>query len=248
MKTFVINLDHATDRWATIEPQVRQVGLDIQRVSAVLGKELAEPYPDYCEQAYQRLHGRQTNNREIGCYLSHLKAMEMFLDTGDAYGIILEDDVELHPELALLVELAIEADPTWGLLRLSGLHGGTPVTVRKINDDFHLAVNLTQQAGSGAYVVNRDAAEKLCSGLRPMEVPYDHAFDREWRYGFKAVTMLPLPVTQNELYDSSIILTKKFGPKRYLTVFPYRAANESRRILHRSMQYFSTKTGHRKAA
>ena len=248
MKAFVINLDHATERWNTIKQEAEQIGFCVQRVTAVFGPDLPKPYTDYSPAAYRRFHGKRTNNREIGCYQSHLKAMEMFLESGDQYGVILEDDAEFHPDTVSLVQRAIDASHPWDMLRLSGLHSGSPMSIGRIHGEFKLAVNLSRQTGAGAYVVNRKAALALCQGLRPMKLPYDHAFDREWLYGFKSLSLIPYPVTQNERYATSIEHAKKYGPSRYLTVFPYRMVNESCRVLHRSVQYISHRIAPKKSA
>ena len=209
---------------------------------------LPKPYTDYSAESYRRFHGKRTNEREIGCYQSHLKAMDAFLQSGDLYGVILEDDAEFHPDTVSLIQGAIDADHAWDMLRLSGLHSGTPLKVGQIQGQFELAVNLSRQTGAGAYVVNRKAALALCKGLRPMKLPYDHAFDREWLYDFKALSLVPYPVSQNERYATSIEHTKKYGPSRYLTVFPYRAVNESCRVVHRTVQYVSERISLKKSA
>ena len=41
MKAFVINLDHATERWNNIEQEAGEIGFDVQRVSAVFGPDFA---------------------------------------------------------------------------------------------------------------------------------------------------------------------------------------------------------------
>jgi glycosyl transferase family 25 len=248
MKAFVINLDHATDRWGNLQQEASDLGFDVHRVSAVFGDQLSAPFPDYSPKKYRRRHGKSTNVREIGCYLSHLKAIEAFLDTKDEFGLILEDDVGFHSDSASLIQQAIECRQPWDVLRLSGLHSGTPLTIAELANGFSLAVNITRQTGAGAYVVNRRAAEALCSGLRPMSLPYDHAFDREWLLGIRSLSMTPYPITQNERYSTSIVHTPKCGLGRYLTVFPYRAANESCRVVHRAAQYVMARVRLRKSA
>ncbi|WP_366525747.1 glycosyltransferase family 25 protein, partial [Planktotalea sp.] len=37
--------------------------------------------------------GRDVNGGEIGCYFSHIRALENFLETGAPYGFVLEDDM-----------------------------------------------------------------------------------------------------------------------------------------------------------
>lgn len=78
MKAFVINLDSRTDRWQEVLRQEFTLGFQIERVAAVSSNSIKDL--DY---ATAPVHAT---------WLSHQKAMSMFLDTGDDYGLILEDD------------------------------------------------------------------------------------------------------------------------------------------------------------
>jgi len=248
MKAFIINLDHAVERWERLSLEVTDAGFEVCRVPAVFGDDLTAPFEGYSESGYRYRHGKRTNVREIGCYMSHLRAMEQFLATDDEHAVVLEDDVELGRNTLSLVEQAVEHAELWDLLRLSGLHDGTPWAVRDLSDGHQLAVNMSRQTGAGAYVVSRHGAEVMTKKLLLMALPYDHAFDREWNFGYKAMSLVPYPVSQNERYASSIVHTPKYGPLRYLTVFPYRAANESRRVFHRVCQYARVRGGSKRAA
>lgn len=248
MKLFVINLDHATERMENLRREATELGFEVHRVPAVFGDQIDLPCADYSESSYRRMHGKQTNRREIGCYLSHVRALSAFLDSSDEHGVIVEDDAQLHPQTQSIVQEAITLNQPWDMLRLSGLHSGTPVRVGQLSDGFSVAVNLSRQTGAGAYVVNRQAAKQLVDRLTPMKLPYDHAFDREWLYGFRSLSLVPYPVTQNARYATSIQHSPKYGPSRYLTVFPYRAANESTRFVHRTLQLAASKIRRQKAA
>ncbi|MEM6691261.1 MAG: glycosyltransferase family 25 protein [Planctomycetota bacterium] len=235
---YVINLDHATERWEGLQDEASAAGLRLTRVMAVYGDELPDPLPDFDARSYRLRHGKHPNPREVGCYLSHVRALEMFLKSGEKWGLVLEDDVRLPVGLSNLLERAVEegGENTFDMLRLSGLHSGTPSTLIDLDSSHRIAVNLSRQTGAGAYMVNRKAAEGLVANLLPMRVPLDHAFDREWLMGFKACSLVPYPVEQNERYATSIVHSAKYGPSRYLTVFPYRAINETQRVVHRGLQ------------
>ena len=56
-------------------------------------------------------HDRPMSSGEIGCFLSHVKALELFLDGTEKYAIILKDDADL-PEgiIAKIVAIAQRLD------------------------------------------------------------------------------------------------------------------------------------------
>jgi glycosyl transferase family 25 len=184
----------------------------------------------------------KTNFAEVGCYLSHLKALQTFLDSREDYAVICEDDIRCSNNLSSLVaECYGEYGSDWDILRLCGLHRGTPLNVHRLSGGSYLSVNLTRQTGAGAYVVNPKAATVLLKCLRPMYLPFDHAFDREWFFGLRALFVHPFPVGQQDgHFTSQINLPEKreFSPWiRYWTVFPFRTYTELSRVTLRATQY-----------
>src|SRR5687768_16049730 len=129
MRAYLINLDAATDRRAFMEQAFAATSLSLERVPALDGARIALPHPDYSETLYHRRHGRTTKPGEIGCYFSHLKAMEAFLASGDSHGLICEDDLVLLPHFEHVLERAMGTAKAWNVLRLSGLSPGNPVRV-----------------------------------------------------------------------------------------------------------------------
>jgi glycosyl transferase family 25 len=220
-------------------------GIEAVRVAAVNGATLEFPASDFDEERYRWLHGREPNRFEVGCYLSHLKAMTAFLQTGAEYALICEDDVVVKPGLARVLEAAMGYSRHGNVLRLAGLSNGRGMKVADLGGDHALCVNAGRMKGAGAYVVDRAAAEAFTEGLLPMWLPYDHAFDREWCFSLKCVSVLPFPVSQTErLFRSSI--QKDSGPKlsklrRWLGTYPYQAGNELSRWAFR-LTYFAALT------
>ena len=85
-RAMCINLDHRTDRWASVSARSRQVGLELVRVPAVDGR--SRTVPD------------GTPPGVWGCSLSHLEAWWSVLENGPEAALILEDDAEFHPQFA----------------------------------------------------------------------------------------------------------------------------------------------------
>lgn len=79
---YYINLDYRKDRDLNIVNHLKSLGIkNFKRVSAIDGNE----YDDSIN----------LSKSEIGCTLSHLKALELFLESNNEYALICEDDVDL---------------------------------------------------------------------------------------------------------------------------------------------------------
>ena len=247
MRAFIINLDTAADRWKRIVELFARTRISMVRVPAVAGAALQLPIPEFHERRFHLLHGRTTNVREVGCYLSHVAAMSAFLETDDAHGLICEDDIVPGPAFDEVVESALAEARHWNVLRLTGLGEGTPLKARKLGGDFHLCISLGRVKGTGAYVVDRAAARALVEGLLPMWLPFDHAIDREWHFGLRAAYVLPFPCSQTEAGFRSSIQGGKTGKthslQRWLTTYPYQAGNELTRWLFRSWSWLRARSG-----
>ena len=241
MRAHIINLDTATDRWKAIEESFTSTGLVLNRVPAINGADRTFSDKDYSEVSYLRFHGRTTNTREIGCYLSHLKAMEAFLETNDSHAFIGEDDIVLRPNFEACLTEALSYSAHWNVLRVTGLSQGKPAKVADLANGYSLYVGFGRLKGAGGYVLDRAAARAFVDGLLPMWLPYDHAVDREWFFGLSAAYVLPFPASQTqELFRSSIQKGKGrmlSSWSRSLTTYPYQAFNEVSRWLFRSFQY-----------
>ena len=237
MHAFVINLDAATDRWSFVQNSFAGSQVALCRVPAVDVKSLTFPHRDFSEHRYRWFHGRMNNPRELACYLSHLKAIETFLKTSESHGIIAEDDITLRADFDSILEALLEQAGAWNIVRLSGLSNGHPLRLSRLAGSYSLCVNLGRLKGAGAYLIDRRAAAALLSRLLPMWLPYDHAIDREWRWGLRAAYVLPFPVSQTESdFLSSVqpgIYPRLSRVRRVLTTYPYQACNELSRWLFR---------------
>jgi glycosyl transferase, family 25 len=244
---YIINMDSAVERWAHVEPLFAQTGIPYQRISGVNGRKLQFPIAEFDERLYRRCHGKQPNAGQIGCYLSHIRALDTFLDSKQEFGIICEDDINPVRNLGSLVEEATAYRDDWDILRLCGFHNGHPRPMAQLSDGYSIVVNFTRLCGTGAYMVSRHAAQVLRKALVPMWLPIDHALDREWAYGLSAASIYPLPVSQvDHAFASQTTPTKDEklpAWKRYWTVFPYRASNEIKRFIARGRQLRRARTG-----
>jgi len=191
---YVINLDRDTERMASAHENLARLGLGYERISGVMGKDVPGWEHLVDAEAYAwRNRNDMPRAGEVGCYLSHLKAMETFLRTDAPWCVILEDDVEVLPACADVLRSLAEKDD-WDFVKLFNFHSGMPVKKRNLGGGHHLVAHLTRTTSSAAYVVNRRAAETLLKSMRPISEQVDHALDRPWETGLRNRGIRPMPV------------------------------------------------------
>lgn len=240
---YVINLDRDAERMASIRANLDALGLPFECLPAVMGKDVPEWEKLVDLPAYgwrNRLDMPRAG--EVGCYLSHLKAMETFLRTEAPWCVILEDDVEVLPACADVLRSLAEKDD-WDVVKLFNFHSGMPVRKRELVGGHHLVVHLTRTTSNAAYVVNRRAAETLLKSMRPISEQVDHALERPWETGLRVRGVRPLPVvlapvaaTTTIGYDDKSTLRTPIG--RRWTLFFSRASKEACRFLNAVAQCF----------
>lgn len=237
IRTYVINLDSAGERLASMTNALADVGLQFERVSAVDGNELKLPMPEFDERGYRIRHGRQPNPREIGCYLSHVNCARRLLASECEFALVLEDDLQLDADFREILVAAIRARRSWDLLRLSSVSSGRKFGFAKLCNGRELSIALTREKGSGAYLINRRAAHWLVDRLMPMRLPFDLAFDMEFGSGIKAVFVSPLPANQQTGLPSQIQAPRRrryhLSRWRHTSVLPFRIVSETRRLCAR---------------
>jgi glycosyl transferase, family 25 len=234
--TLVINLDRAVERRARITASLLQLGLAWTRLPAVDARQLSVAQRAALDTAaYQRKHGMTPLDGELGCYLSHVEAMERFLASDAEFALILEDDVLPGGQLPAVLQALMAHPQRWDMVKLSAVHSGTPVPVLGLTETHRLAVMLSRCTGSSAYLVNRSAAAAYRDGLLPMSLPYDHVFDQGWRFALKVRLVTPPPCTHDEGIASTIVSApgsqpRKFHWTRRWATYGYRIGNEWRRL------------------
>jgi len=194
LHTYVINLARATERMKHMQSELDRLNLPFTRIEAVLGDELPEPIKNFDERQFNIRTGKHANKREIGCYFSHIQALRRFLETDARHALILEDDINLPDSLESLLDAAIQHGSHWDLLRLTSSRQGEYIKIAELDEIHQLAYNTRVLKNTGAYLINRHAAQKCLKHLLPMRLPYDVALDRDWACGFKTACITPFPI------------------------------------------------------
>lgn len=237
----VINLDRSPDRLQRIGDRLDALGLAWERLPASDGQLLNMDDPDLLDRAeFGRRHGKHPMPGELGCYLSHVRAMRRVVEAGAEFGLILEDDALLDSRLPEVVRGLLEHTSAWDIVKLTGVHHGHPRRIRALDARHDLVVMLTKCTATSAYMINRKTAELMADPLLPMRIPFDHEFDRGWYWGVKVRYVRPYPVlhdqrvasTINDGGAASLKVNTRFHWRRRLPAFGWRARNEVARLVY----------------
>lgn len=103
IKYYVINLDRSKERLNNILSQFSLQKLDLEKVNAIDGQtlDLDDTADDI---ACRREMGRSIQPGEVGCSLSHRRALEAFGSTSAEFAVVLEDDAVLTDEFSKKIE------------------------------------------------------------------------------------------------------------------------------------------------
>ena len=194
---FAVNLDRSAGRWQGIEagfgslpwPLARVRALDArsepEAVLAKRGLSITAP-PDGA--GWNHLRARPHALVEEACFCSHLAALEAFLESGHAHGVILEDDAVPVTDLVPLLP-GIVAQGGFDIVKLEGIarRGGRPAFMAGRAAGHALVRSLRPSSGAAAYLVTRAAAGKLIARAGKRTIPFD---DYLWNPGFHGLTIL----------------------------------------------------------
>lgn len=186
---FVINMDKDKERYATFQKSCASSDFpsEFTRFSAVVGKDVPNPQALVTAKAWKEIetiekNGNKTHHYQLtrgglGCFLSHLKVMQQFVDDDGGAGdmaLIMEDDNNFLPDSYRRMQTSIQQVPAdWDvLLGVYYRAEGTDV-VGNCRD-------VTGFWGTGGYLVTKSGAEKLIREVkeRKMDAQIDAFLSR----------------------------------------------------------------------
>lgn len=236
---YVINLARSVERYGAFARLAAAAGLKVERVEAVDGRLATQDGWDGLDvDRFRRFNGREPLPGEYGCYFSHIKAMQAFLDSGYTSAVIMEDDAE--PDAALGPFTAA----------LDARFSGQALLVRLTSHRLQLFEAFERPladgplvgqcwlgpTGSGsAYWLSRSAAATLVGRMVPVYCPFDVMQERSWETGVRFCQVKPnlMPVPRPP--DSTIAVSGptyavKYPPYRRLPAYWARTAQLFRRL------------------
>jgi GR25 family glycosyltransferase involved in LPS biosynthesis len=161
MKHYWINIDKYVDRQEYMSKQFQNNNIENTRVSAFTPSDF-DKYLNHEGVITCKYPGCTTCEYEFACLMSHIKAMQMGLESGDDNFVIMEDDIHMPflidyenmvkdmPEDTEILQMLILYGPT--VLKLSELYQKTKIK--------HLKWKYLLPS-TGMYIITRKGAQKI---------------------------------------------------------------------------------------
>lgn len=195
-QTYLINLDRAKERLAIMNQELNKHQITYERIDAVDAKIL-----DHSTYVIDNKYDRDLVPGEIGCYLSHVKALQTFLASENDFAIILEDDAILDPQYKYITEKAMTDFSSysdyekWDVLKLYNKKR-RHIKIKDLDDKFIIGACGTSVPIMGiAAIWTRVAAEKfihkVCNPLPTITRPIDCDLQHPWEYNLTIYNLLP---------------------------------------------------------
>ncbi|HEY2641258.1 MAG TPA: glycosyltransferase family 25 protein [Streptosporangiaceae bacterium] len=172
MHAYVVNLARSPDRRAHISAQLARTGIQYEVVPAVDGRELDLGNTELFDPALIRRSGFRPG--AAGCALSHLEVYRRVLADGRDQALVLEDDVNLPADLAIVAD-AVAAEMSATEVVLLNFHSIEPCRITNAGSVrlpssrrlVHL-VDEAQASSTGAYMITREACRRMLQTCLPL--------------------------------------------------------------------------------
>jgi glycosyl transferase family 25 len=167
---YVINLKHRVDRRERMEKNLAGMKRDgVKFIEAVYGTEVnLDEFPKI----------GPMKRGEVGCFLSHIKVINEFLETKAEYALILEDDVDLvlprqSGEIKRIISTITEIFGNWWDIIYLHINNMNQITL--IHDNRLLGVAPDEVLGAHSYIISRQMATRVINyyNLHGIDEVYD---------------------------------------------------------------------------
>jgi glycosyl transferase, family 25 len=186
MRLLFINLDRAADRRRNMERQFAALSLDCERLAATDGHALtAEDRALVDDNKRRRITPFPLSDNEIGCWLSHRRALQQVVAGNAAMAAIVEDDAELAPDFARVLAAIEQQKPNFDFIFLHRKfkQGEIFVPSRPLLPDLSLGRVGPAHMGAIAYIVSRKGAQKFLAYAPRFAHAVDKEIHRYWANG-----------------------------------------------------------------
>jgi GR25 family glycosyltransferase involved in LPS biosynthesis len=192
MKAYCINLDRDAESWKRSKDQFEIHSLEVQRFSAVNGSELE--IPDLCPNSGEKFI---LSKGGYGCFLSHLKIIELAKEQNLDYVMIFEDDVELCDDFGERLKYLSDCNISFDMFYFGGAFNHY-TSFFGTTENKHI-FQFQGAAGTYAYIISKSIFDYVLQNAR-----FDRAID-----GFYATVVGNQP-------DDRLVRDRRFDIKGFL--------------------------------
>jgi len=210
IKAFIIHLESAQERQAQVEKLCKILPIEAEIVQAVDARDLTveEMAQFYQPHLYQPNYPFTLSYSEIACFLSHRKAWHRIVDSGDDFGLVLEDDVDMGTDFSTAFELVVDFATQRSLIRFphKARESGQVITKR---DDIGLIMPQVVGLGQVATFMSREVAQQLLAVTTKFDRPVDVILQMFWLSGIRPLTVIPSGISEISARIGGSTLHKK---------------------------------------
>lgn len=204
MRTFVLNLEHNTERKKYMQELLKDIPIDYDFFPAVYGKSIKNIERFYDSELAQKRAKRQLNMGEIGCALSHKAIYKKMIDENIEKALILEDDITFLDGF-IDVYKKIERINIGNKIILLGTivkKRIKKIWEKKLTLEHSMYLVLNNYAGAYGYIIGLDAAKRIYYHNEKIFIEAD-----KWKY-YRRLSQIwlvsPSVVTVDEIFPSEI--------------------------------------------
>ena len=204
MQTFVLNLEHNTERKKYMQNLLNDIPIDYEFFPAVYGKSITNIEQFYDSILAEKKAKRQLNVGEIGTAISHKNIYKKMIDENIEQALILEDDVTFLDGF-IDVYKKIEKINVGNKIILLGTIVKKKIKKiwkKKLTSEHSMYLVLNNYAGAYGYIIGLDAAKKIYYHNKKIFIEAD-----KWKY-YRRLSQIwlvsPSVVTGDESFPSEI--------------------------------------------
>ena len=223
---WVINLERSKDRLAAITQDLNHHQLPFTRLNAISPDNspnsywLPEEAPRYSAHLNKREYFTSLKVGEISCFLSHQLAWKWLLASSAPYAMVLEDDVQIIPNMRGHLNAALKwLDSTEP--RMLKLYSRRPIdgeVVARLTPETAITVPRLPPLGTQAQALNRAAAKLLLQRAEGFGVPVDVFLQAKWETGVTVGVIQPPLFTEVSATTGGSTLSEKSKRKLWTTL------------------------------
>ncbi|MEI9899709.1 MAG: glycosyltransferase family 25 protein [Hyphomicrobium sp.] len=198
--TFYINRDSDEARRNAIAAHLAGAEIQAERIPGIEGLDVPAQFRGFFFEG-EHVHSKLKPG-EIGCYASHLVAMEQILERNLDYALILEDDAVVPPDILTTLANILNTVPDgWDLIHFCKDSNRAVKFVAGLDDSRRLIRFSRVPETTTGYLMSRSGAAKF---LKPMKRywPIDTDFRQPWRFRLEIYGVTPSIVHQGGFASS----------------------------------------------
>lgn len=207
-QAYIISLPDDAHRRDRLARRLRELGFEHTIVTGIDGRSFdVASQSIYDRHTRLKYFGRDLLGAELGCLLSHKKAIETIADSNLPYGLVFEDDCVVGDAFVACIGAIVSQQPTPDLVRFidkEKLYNTRHKHLTNLTQDIALVRTQGTPGGAYAYFLSRTGARKLLKSLHKVILPVDIILGHSWTTGVDNLITIPSPVAHAALEDTNI--------------------------------------------